>query len=74
MERLLLVEMYQPLNQVRLKDLDKTIKGNIGDYRNYRIENNILTLDMGKDNLISQLAFPFDTEIYKIDDINKEFY
>ena len=60
--------------KVRLKDLNNKINGIIGDYRNSIIENNIQTPDMGKYNIISQLALVFDIESDNIDNINEEFH
>ena len=54
--------------------MDNKIKGSIGDYRNYIIENNTQIPDMVKDNIISQLTLLLEIESDKIDDINEEFY
>ena len=61
-------------NKVILKDLDNKIKRSLGDYRNAISEKNIKTLDMGKDDLISQLTLSLYIESDKIDNINKDFY
>ena len=43
-------------------------------YKNAISENNIQIPGMGKDDLISQLAFSFDIESDKIKNINEKFY
>ena len=43
-------------------------------YRNAISENNTQTPNMGKGNIILQLAFSFNIEIDKIDNINEDFY
>ena len=54
--------------------MDNIIKGSIVVYRNSISENNIQTPDIGKDHIISQLAFSFDIESDKIDNISEELY
>ena len=54
--------------------MDNIIKGSIVVYRNSISENNIQTPDIGEDHIISQLAFSFDIESDKIDNISEELY
>ena len=67
---------YYNVNETnfRLNYLDNTTNGRVGDYLNSISENKIQILDMGEDDLISKLAFSFDIERDKIDNINEEFY
>ena len=62
------------VTRFRLKYLDNTPNGSIGDYINSISENNIQTIYMGEDGILSKLALSFVIERDKIENINEKFY